>query len=219
LKREIIITADGSATLHVPELNEHYHSTFGAVQESKHVFIENGFLQINQQVISVFELGFGTGLNCFLTLLASSGKVIHYTAIEPYPVENEIIRQLNYSRVLNSNLFFEQYFEELHSSNWNEAIKINPQFTLKKINLAIEQFNTPELFDLVYFDAFAPAVNPHLWTKAVLQKMYDILAPNGVFVTYCAKGEVRRNLQSCGFRVQRIPGPPGKREILRGIKD
>jgi tRNA U34 5-methylaminomethyl-2-thiouridine-forming methyltransferase MnmC len=216
LKREIRITEDGSSTIFLPELNENYHSIHGAIQESMHVFIEAGLKQIPKKELSVFEVGFGTGLNCFLSFLYAEGKKIAYHAIEKFPVEDSLLSGLNYTNAFNDEAL--SIFNEIHKIPWNAEVSITTDFSLLKIVGDINSYLPKSSYNLIYFDAFAPEVQPELWTLEVFQKMYAMLIPDGILVTYCAKGEVRRTMQSCGFSVERIPGPPGKREMLRARK-
>ena len=213
-------TGDGSHTLFVPELNEHYHSVNGAIQESQHVFIEAGLKHCSKNKISIFEVGFGTGLNAFLSLLygMDSGKIISYSAIEFFPLPSNIIDSLNYAGQVSSDN--EYIFKKLHSSDWNKKTEITPVFSLTKINADFRFFNnnSSELYDLVFFDAFAPEKQPEMWTQEIFDHLYVSTAPDGIIVTYCAKGEVRRMMQKSGYCVERLPGPPGKREMLRGTK-
>lgn len=206
-KREVIQTADGSFTLFISEVDETYHSKHGAVQESMHVFIENGLFHINKKEIRILEVGLGTGLNAFLTLQHATQK-IGYCALEPYPLPKEILEELSKSK---SN----QLEMKFHLSTPNEWISIHEQFSFARMEMGLEAFQSEEKFDLIYYDAFGPRVEPGLWTLARMQQCYDLLNEGGVFVTYCAKGEVRRNLQAAGFVVERLAGPPGKREMLR----
>lgn len=222
VKPEIELTADGSHTLFVPALNEHYHSVNGAMQESTHIFIDAGLHHCDKTEISVFEVGFGTGLNAFLTLLDSrmSGKTIHYTTIEAYPLDESIIRNLNYAdkyTEVEHDLFY-----QLHASDWNKEIPMTNQFYLTKlegdfISFDLSSLNKP--VDVIYFDAFAPEKQPDMWSQTIFDHLYSITAPNGILVTYCAKGVVRRMMQQAGYKVERLPGPPGKREMLRAIKE
>jgi tRNA U34 5-methylaminomethyl-2-thiouridine-forming methyltransferase MnmC len=216
-KREVITTEDGSSTIFLPELNENYHSTHGAVRESMHVFIDAGLKQINSDKIKIFEVGFGTGLNCWLTFKNSEGRDILYHAIERFPIEDNLIQKLNYGQFtgVGGDLFFSQ----IHEFPWEKELMMSQRFMLKKIKGDLISFETPQTYNLIYFDAFAPEVQPELWSAEVFRKMYDMLEPGGILVTYCAKGEVRRTMQACGFAVERLPGPPGKREMLRAIKN
>jgi len=219
-KTELKITADNSHTLFVKALNETYHSTNGAIQESKHIFIEAGLRYFNNSKLNVLEIGFGTGLNAFLTLLeASKQKIdINYIAIEAFPLEEKIIQQLNYVNVLNSNAEETKWFFRLHKVEWERKQKITDNFILNKVKIELDQFEATEQFNVIYFDAFGPQVQPEMWTKPIFENMYSCLSKNGVLVTYCAKGSVKRTLKAVGFKLEALPGPPGKREITRAIK-
>ena len=222
MKLEIITTADGSHTLFVPELNEHYHSTYGAIQESRHIFIEAGFKQIiiNQPVIRILEVGFGTGLNAFLSLLEAdkSGKTIHYTAIEPFPLEPAIIKLLNYPELLGASTA--SLFKMLHEAVWNREMQITDHFVLYKVLHDLKNIKLQSsFFDVVYFDAFGPEVQPELWTEEIFRKIFSSIKKKGILVTYSAKGSVRRALKNAGFTMEKLAGPAGKREITRAIKN
>ena len=216
--RTIIETEDGSHTLYVPELEEHFHSTHGAIQESNHVFIKNGLLRCCKNEIKLLEVGFGTGLNALLTLINKGDKIIHYFSLEKYPLSINEYSQLNYPKLANGE--WEQEFNLMHSCAWNKPVEIVPGFVLIKINedLTTFDFNLP-LMDLIYFDAFAPGKQPEMWEESILSKIASQTSDGGVFATYCAKGEVRRSLIRSGFNMQRIAGPPGKMEMLYGEKD
>ena len=218
---KIELTADGSHTLFVPELDEHYHSVNGAVQESTHVFIKRGLYHCAKDEIQIFEVGFGTGLNAFLSMLdiAETNKIIHYTAIEAYPLDENIIQQLNYAKSFSAEE--QALYEKLHDVEWGSGQEIIPNFRLTKIESDFTQFDFSSFagtFDLIYFDAFAPDKQPEMWTQYLFDNMYRISAEGGVLVTYCAKGVVRRMLQTAGYTTERLPGPPGKREMLRATK-
>lgn len=217
---ELVKTADGSDTLFVTELEEHYHSTFGAVQESMHIFIKAGLHKCEQASINLFEVGFGTGLNAYLTVLESlkTNQTIRYITIEKYPLLSEIWTKLNYPEiVLDGNPLL---FKMIHESRWNEEVKITDHFSILKLSadLMDVDYSTLPMFDLIYFDAFSPEKQPELWTTSIFSQLENHCAPFAKLVTYCAKGEVRRSLKEVGFTPERIPGPPGKREILRGTK-
>ena len=215
-KREIKISKDGSHTLYVPELNEHYHSVNGAVQESMHVFIDAGLRQLKLDTINILEFGFGTGLNAFLTAIENTSAEIYYHAMEKYPVDPDTVTQLNYG-----SLYDEQYlelFNKLHTSSWEQENKITNNFFLTKQQCDFKNVELEQKYNLIYFDAFAPEIQPNLWTKEIFEKAYNALLPDGILTTYCAKGVVRRTMQEVGFKVERLPGPPGKREILRAVK-
>jgi len=221
-KLEIRRTLDGSDTLFVPELNEHYHSVFGALQESTHVFIKNGFLDVDtgNDPVSVLEVGFGTGLNALLTNLTAKtqGREVHYAAIEKYPLEKEAWSLLNYPLLLQEQDAAEE-FRKIHEVAWEEPQKIHKRFTLTKIQQDIRSFSPPKKkFHIVYFDAFGPDVQPDLWSEEVFQHMYHLLMPGGILITYSCKGKVKRNLKIAGFTIEKLPAPPGKREILRARK-
>ena len=221
MQTRLEITSDGSHTLFVPELNEHYHSTFGAVQESMLVFIQSGFDKINKTIVPVhiLEMGFGTGLNAFLTCIEAdkSSRQVHYTGMEKFPLSDKIIKQLNYPEILDPSFF--EIFRLLHHVAWDQEIRITANFTLHKIEKGIhEVFLNPETFDLVYYDAFGPEVQPELWTDEIFRKIASAMKPDGILVTYSAKGSVRRALKSAGFEVEKLPGPTGKREITQATK-
>jgi len=220
MERILIKTDDGSHTLFLPEIDEHYHSTHGAIQESKHVFIEAGLKQMQKNELTIFEVGFGTGLNSFLTYLETENThlKINYYCIEKYPLTDEIYQSLNYADEKRGNEG--TVFQLMHHSSWNVMTEIDARFNLTKIDADIITFDFSNLpqFDLIYFDAFAPNKQPELWTSEMFQQLYNKCNPGGILVTYCAKGEIRRKLQSVGFNVERLNGPPGKREMLRGIK-
>lgn len=220
MKREMIITEDGSHTFYLPEIDENYHSTHGAIQESMHVFIDAGLSQVEHTHINVLELGFGTGLNALLALLWSGKKNINidYFGIEKYPLNKSEYQVLNYCNLLSDDLQSE--FTAMHENSWGNAHRISPLFKLTKLNDDFTQFDFGKLplFDVVFFDAFAPNKQSEVWAKAIFQKIYQQCKPAAIFVTYCAKGSVRRDLLDTGFKVERIPGPPGKKEMLRAIK-
>jgi len=218
-ERELYKTADGSYTLRIQELDENYHSGHGALQEARHVFIENGIKSIEKTPIHVFEMGFGTGLNALLTLHESlvNGTKINYVGIEAYPLENQLIKQLGYSRILPDGQ--DALFEAMHEAEWGLSIDLTSDFSLEKIHAKIEDYQVEfEKFDLVYFDAFGPRAQGEMWETGILAKMHQLLKIGGVLVTYCAKGQFKRDLKSLGFKVESLPGPPGKREMTRAIK-
>ncbi|HET9570459.1 MAG TPA: tRNA (5-methylaminomethyl-2-thiouridine)(34)-methyltransferase MnmD [Bacteroidales bacterium] len=212
-------TADGSKTLYSEEMQESYHSLNGAVQESLHVFIEAGLKHCSGKNIQIFEIGFGTGLNALLTWgEAERSKLnIHYMAVEAFPLPMSTITVLGYDNMEPS--LPEKAFYELHQADWNSPIALEEnRFTLLKIEGDFLSLNLTDRFDLVYFDAFAPEKQPEMWQEQLFARLFENLNEKGILVTYCAKGEVRRRLQRCGFMVERIPGPPGKREMLRAFK-
>jgi len=219
LKRTVIKTADGSTTIHLEAWGEHYHSHHGAIQEAYHVFIKNGLDMVSLPQMRILEIGFGTGLNAYITYLEAEkrGLSVYYEGVEAYPVSEEEITQLNYTDLLEKPLK-EGVFEQLHSAPWEEDIPIVSFFTLKKRKQFFEEISDTDSFELIYFDAFGARVQPDLWTEAIFRKMFHALLPGGVLVTYASKGSVRRAMQEVGFLVEKLPGPPGKREMLRAVK-
>lgn len=214
-------TADGSSTLYNSLVDEHYHSIHGALNESIHVFINKGFLDFVDlfkpvKNLNILEIGFGTGLNCILTFIESLklNIFLNYTSLEPYPLEMKIIDNLNFN--LDSKQL--DVFKLIHQSFWGKAVDINKQFSLEKYKLELKDFNTNKFYDIIYFDAFAPNKQPELWKVDVFSKLFNLTSNNGVLVTYCAKGQVRRDLEKVGYFVERLEGPPGKREMLRATK-
>jgi len=221
-ENEIIETQDGSHSIYSPKFGVTYHSKYGAVQESRHVFIESGlfFLALTRKDIAVLELGMGTGLNAFLTLIEAQRLQlqIRYEAVEAFPLSQQQARRLNHPAILESGTFRNQFLA-LHEAAWGEPIQLTPSFEFKKEMHRFEEIDYPPLFDLVYFDAFAPNAQPELWELPTLRRVFDALKPGGVLVTYCAKGAVKRGLKQLGFKVEALPGPPGKREMTRAIKN
>ena len=219
MKREIIITQDGSTTIRIPEWDENYHSTHGAIQEAKHVFIKNGLnLFHHKDSISILEIGFGTGLNAFITFLETQDKKnINYVGVEAYPISKEEILQLNYVSELNA-LLHEKIFQTLHSSSWEEMQTIAENFTLTKRKHFFQDIDDENQFDLIYFDAFGFQLQPELWSESIFKKMYDALKTNGILVTYACRTPIKNAMLNAGFKVEKLPGAPGKREMLRAKK-
>ncbi len=220
MKREVKITADGSATISVEELDVTYHSIHGALQESKHVFLQAGlkdYLKSYNGEVAILEMGLGTGLNALLTCqYAIDHKVpIYYEAIEKYPLTKEELAQLNYAQLIEGA---GAMLNTIHSTAFSQTVSINEFFTFKKVQEDLLDYHSDQLFDIIYYDAFAPTAQPELWTVEVFQKLYERLKDRGTLVTYCAKGQVRRNMQSAGFKTEQLPGPPRKREMLRAAK-
>ncbi len=214
-------TADGSHTLYVPELDEHYHSTHGAIRESMHVYIDAGLRHCLSTEINLLEIGFGTGLNAFLTLLEAEKqqKMIHYTTLELYPLSVTTAATLNFSDITDPSR--KEIFRMLHTAAWEEWVPVTPYFRLKKHSMDLHDFlmiPQAETFDVIYYDAFAPEKQPEMWRQEIFDRLYAISRDKATLTTYCAKGVVRRMLQSAGYIVERLPGPPGKREILRAGK-
>jgi len=219
LKRQMIITLDGSSSIHIPEWDEQYHSKHGAIQEAYHVFIKNGFEYFDKTALSILEIGLGTGLNCFITFLEAQKKAIQisYTGVEAFPITEEERKYLNFVSQLKAENY-KGIFEKIHLSDWNKKTALSSNFFLQKDLMKFQKINAIDKYDLVYFDAFGPRVQPELWTEEMFERMYKSMNKGGVLVTYSAKGSVRRAMQSVGFLVEKLPGPPGKREMLRAVK-
>ena len=212
-------TEDGSPTIYLPELDEHYHSVHGAIQESSHIFIQAGLRSLPAGHIRILEVGFGTGLNAFLTLLEtfnSPDLSIEYFTVERYPLSTDITEQLDYPHLLAPDRA--DLFAALHRAPWDKPVNITPAFTLHKIEGDIATVPLPDDINLIYFDAFAPEKQPEMWQQPIFDRIASHTSPQGVVVTYCAKGDVRRGWQAAGFRMEKLAGPPGKRHILRGTK-
>jgi tRNA U34 5-methylaminomethyl-2-thiouridine-forming methyltransferase MnmC len=221
MKHEIIITQDGSSSIYIPELDETYHSKFGAIQEAKHVFIKNGLdLFEDGSEISILEIGFGTGLNALITMLEAEKRnlKINYVGVEAYPIALEEILQLNYVEQLQeSNKQID--FEKMHAGNWEDEIVINSNFTLTKRKLSFADISDENTFDLIYFDAFGFTVQPELWNETIFKIMYKSLKKRGLLTTYACRTSIKNAMQSAGFQTLKLPGAPGKREMLRALKD
>jgi len=217
IKIELVTTKDGSHSLFRPDLNEQYHSVFGAIRESMHIFIQSGFMAVPKKNIRIFEMGFGTGLNAYLTMLQSleSGRTVKYYSIEKFPLAREIVEELNYPSLLENGE--RVIFRSIHNAVWDADVRMG-RFTLRKIHGDLLDYDIPGGIDLVYFDAFSPEKEPALWTDSVFRKIFDSMSDSGVFVSYSAKGNVRRSLLAAGFSVEKLAGPPGKKHILRAIK-
>lgn len=219
LEREIIHTQDGSTTIHIKEWNECYHSKHGAIQEAKHVFIKNGLALFPNQSISILEIGFGTGLNTFITYLEAQElrQTINYVGVEAYPISEHEIQSMNYLEELDA-LESKVIFDKIHSTNWEEKNDLSENFSLTKRKQFFEDIDDIEKFDLIYFDAFGYRVQPELWSTSIFEKMYKALKPDSVLVTYAARGVVKRSMIEVGFTVEKLAGPPGKREMFRARK-
>ncbi len=220
----VIYTEDGSTSLFHNGLQETYHSVHGAIQESQHVFIEAGlhhWLRVSKrQTISILEIGFGTGLNALLTALAAEkvGVEIEYQTIEAFPLTMEMVTLLNYPVIIGTDNA-KSVFENLHQADWNQPKKLSPYFDFLKRDLRLQEADfSNETFDLIFFDAFGPDKQPDMWERSNLVKLARAMKPQGVFVTYSAKGQLKRDLVSLGLLVEKIPGPPGKREMIRATK-
>ena len=218
MKLEIIVTDDGSHTVSVPELEVMYHSRRGAVQESVHVFIEAGLRHVLERpeppgVVRLFEMGLGTGLNALLTLLEAQHQRVrvHYTAVEAYPLSAEEASALNYGEDAAQRALLQR----LHTCPWNEDVALTEWFTFRKEQTKLADYRGSAPFHLIYYDAFAPKAQPELWTEKTFRQLYGLLLPGGVLTTYCSKGDVRRAMRAAGLTVTKLPGPPGKREMVR----
>lgn len=219
LKREIIQTKDGSTTIHLPDWNESYHSKHGAIQEAYHVFIKNGLSLKEGQSIAVLEIGFGTGLNCFITYLEAkkTNQQIHYVGVEAYPVASEEALQMNYAAEIDAK---EQLvFEKMHECDWEQTHQLSGNFTLTKRKQLFQDIKDEDVFDLIYFDAFGFRVQPELWSEEIFVSMFKALKNKGVLVTYACRTSIKNAMISAGFSVKKLPGAPGKREMLRANKE
>jgi tRNA U34 5-methylaminomethyl-2-thiouridine-forming methyltransferase MnmC len=219
---QIITTTDGSHSLLNTALNETYHSVHGALQESRHVFIRHGLDFYCERsggngVVNIFEMGFGTGLNALLTAqrVAETGRPAHYTSLETFPLPEAVWRQLNYGDDAASK----DLFRRIHEAPWSKDTVLPGGFTLLKQEGKLQEFELPPAaYDVIYYDAFAPSKQPELWDAVLFKKIAEAMEPGGVFVTYCAKGQVKRDLKSVGLTVETLPGPPGKKEMVRALK-
>jgi len=211
-------TSDGSHTLYDEQVGDHYHSTNGAVMESMHIFIKSGFLAAGNKHIDILEAGYGTGLNALLTLVEATRKNIsvHFTSIEKFPLESNIISGLNYCDFIGRE--FIPLYDRMTDAHWNIDVLISDNFTLKKVKCDLADFKSAGGFDVIYFDAFGPEKQPGMWTREIISGVAGMIRPGGIFVTYSARGELKRILRDCGMKVEHLPGPPGKREFTRAIR-
>jgi tRNA U34 5-methylaminomethyl-2-thiouridine-forming methyltransferase MnmC len=213
MKRELRETADGSMTIYLPEINEHYHSYHGALQEAKHVFIENGIKRYpKKEIISVFELGLGTGLNALLTAIwaETNQQKVTYFGLEAFPVEPEMNFAMKYDSLITES---DDLFLKIVFAPWEAKTEISTFFQLCKCQSKIQTLLVNQKFDIIYFDAFGPRAQEEMWNFEILNKAVQLLNPKGLFVTYCAKGQLKRDLKTLGLKVETLPGPPGKREM------
>ncbi len=220
-KYEIMETEDGSHTVRLAGSGITFHSKRGAIQESLHVFIQSGFDYFTQEnpsvkVVKIFEVGLGTGLNALLTAKAArqKSKQVVYKAVDLYPLGGDIFNQLNYPEILDGT----ELYRAIMQSGWEQLASIDAFFKIQKIRMGLEQCTFAEPQHIIYFDAFAPEDQEEMWSGSICKKMFDALELNGILVTYCSKSIVRKALQAAGFKVEKIPGPPGKREMVRAIK-
>lgn len=210
------ITDDGSATLYSPEFDQYYHSVRGAMAETQRVYIELGLWAKMEEKseINILEVGFGTGLNALMTAMEAqkNGLRVHFISLEPFPISKEDSQLLNYGTEMNTNLL-----AQIHEANWEETVEINSNFFLQKIKITLQEFVTDTLFDVIYFDAFAPNSQPELWTEEIFIKIASMTQKGGFLTTYCSRTLVRKALQSAGFKVEKHVGMWGKREVVRAI--
>lgn len=219
MKREILRTADGSTTIHLPDWGESYHSKHGAIQEAYHVFIKNGLSLFGDKPVSVLEVGFGTGLNAFITFLESEKRdlKIDYVGVEAYPVAADEVLQMNYVSELQADKYSD-VFAKMHQSDWENPIDLSDNFRLTKRKQFFHEISDADRFDLIYFDAFGFRVQPELWSAEIFAKMFEALKETGTLVTYAARSPIKRAMTEAGFSVQKLAGPPGKREMFRASK-
>ena len=221
MERHLQITADGSHTLSIPHMQVTYHSKHGAIQESNHVFVDAGLKYYHELYpgtsIKILEMGFGTGLNCLLSAIYAIDQniAVEYNSLEAFPLQSEEYNTLNYGNLLNKN----HLFQEIHSCPWNQTHTLHAFFQMHKHHTTLQQFSANSLFNCIFFDAFAPSAQPELWTEEIFTQLFSLLVSGGLLVTYCSKSDVRRAMQAAGFRVTKIQGPPGKREMVRAFKD
>ena len=215
---ELRITSDGSHTLYLPSLDEHYHSHYGAITESKHIFINAGLASLKNSKVNVLEIGFGTGLNALLTAIyAGDNKIdITYVTLEKYPLDASLLSRLNYGSLTGEE--GPALFKALHSAPWDKPVRITPWFSIEKKLSDLTVMNIEGLYDLVYFDAFGPGKQPEMWSREVMQKIAAVTRTGSVFVTYSANGALKRALRDLGFEVTLLPGPPGKRVMTKAVK-
>jgi tRNA U34 5-methylaminomethyl-2-thiouridine-forming methyltransferase MnmC len=221
MQHELKITGDGSPTIYVPDIDEHYHSVYGAYNESMHVFIQNGFnhlIHSDKTELTILEIGLGTGLNLLLTYRENLNAEIkiQYHALEPFPLEQETIDKMHFN--IPGFEDSEKIFKKIHLAPFDETITFSPQFEFKKIKSRLEDFNPEIKYNLIYFDAFGPRVQPEIWSPENFRKLFEATNAGGALVTYCSKGDVRRTMQAAGFKVEKLAGSPHKREMLRAIK-
>ncbi len=217
MRREIITTSDGSTSIRLPDWDEQYHSKHGAIQEARHVFIQNGLALFKNQSIRILEIGFGTGLNALITFQEARQYHLNvdYVGVEAYPIDDAEILAMNYASELKIDPCF---FELMHRSSWHEPHSIANHFQLTKRQQLFSEIDDIADFDLIYFDAFGYRVQPELWSEEIFKSMYRALKPGGLLVTYAARSVIKKNMVSAGFTVSKLPGPPGKREMFRAVK-
>jgi tRNA U34 5-methylaminomethyl-2-thiouridine-forming methyltransferase MnmC len=221
MQKQLIVTGDGSHSIEIPELNVSYHSKHGATQESRHIFIEAGLLPLMQKrsEIAIFEMGLGTGLNALLTFMETVDQPVkvYYEAVETNPVEPVIADSLNYTTILNRP-DLQEVFLQIHQLPWNSPQHLSENFYFYKRNADVADIIFTTTYNLIYFDAFAPEIQPEVWSVEIFKKIYEALEEGGLLLTYCSKALVRKAMEEAGFTVEKISGPWGKREIVRARK-
>ncbi|AJA70794.1 tRNA (5-methylaminomethyl-2-thiouridine)(34)-methyltransferase MnmD [Myroides odoratimimus] len=220
MKRKIVTTSDGSTSIEIEEWGETYHSIHGAIQEARHVYIERGFDRIEKTTVKVLEMGFGTGLNAFLTLVEArrKGKIVEYHSIEAFPVTEQESVALDFSALYDRD-GDDILFKQMHQCTWDVSHEVTAEFTLHKIHSTFEEAVVNQsYFDVIYFDVFGYQFQPDLWSVEIFQKVYDALGDTGVIATYACRGPIKRAMKEVGFKIEKVPGPPGKREMLVGYK-
>ena len=219
MKREVVETGDGSKTIRIIDLDENYHSSHGALQEAMHVFMKNGLNSTSKLQVNVFEMGFGTGLNAFLTAVIAeeTGRQVFYQGVEAFTVSEDELEALGYKTILgeeNSSIY-----SKINEAEWEKVIQVTDNLGVLKNEAKLQDLPLKkEFFDIIYYDAFGPRAQDEMWSVELFQKMYDSLQKGGFLVTYCAKGQVKRNMKEVGFEIERLEGPPGKREMTRAWK-
>lgn len=222
MNNNIIETSDGSHTILSDIFGVSYHSKYGAIQETQHVFITSALQQkaLEQTNIAVLDIGFGTGLNALMTYIEAKNRNLNvtYVGVEAFPISLETAKSLNFTSLLNEPDTTNGVFIKMHESPWSTPIQLTEYFNFTKLNQRFQDLAFTNQFDVIYFDAFAPSSQPELWEAPIMQIMYDALVANGILTTYCAKGVVKRTMKGVGFQIERLPGPPGKREMTRAKK-
>lgn len=218
MQQKLVITGDGSHTLTAVGMDEHYHSTHGAIRESEHVFIDFGLQALQKDTVHILEVGFGTGLNALLTLLHQGKKQVNYDTLEAFPVSMEVVKALNYGEQLGLDDDMIQKFEAMHQCDWDQSVTIASDYIFRKFHCKLNEMQYDGSYDLVYYDAFGPRSQPEMWSLETLAPVVDAISPGGILVTYCAQGAFKRNLRALGMIIEELPGPPGKRQMTRARK-
>lgn len=219
---DFVVTADGSSTLYHAEVGEHYHSKHGALQESKHVFVQSGLVYYVEKeetdIAAILEIGFGTGLNFLQSAdYAYRNKLkLNYCGIEAYPLTEEIIFATGYDSYVEPVIW--QSFSDKYSDALHQSVNLTPEIAWEVVHSKVLEFNRDQLFDIIYFDAFAAIHQPEMWTDETLAHVCQYLRSGGVFVTYAITGNLKRSMKALGFKIEKAPGAPGKREMLRAVK-